>query len=91
LDALLGRAEETSVQPRPEDEMHPYTVLKLAEGHAAGLEREAHRNSLAKAVAESRRDERRNFLRRMWQKRHAQYPHFKTRTSRKPFPLRASR
>jgi hypothetical protein len=77
LDALLGRAEETSVRSRPEDEMHPYTVLKLAEGHAAGLEREAHRNSLAKAVAESRRDERRNFLRRMWQKRHAQYPHFK--------------
>jgi hypothetical protein len=61
--------------PVLKDEMHPYTILKLAEGHAAGLEREAHRNSLAKAVAESRRDERRNFLRRMWQKRHAHYPH----------------
>jgi hypothetical protein len=51
--------------------MHPYTVAKLAEAHAAELEREARRNSLAKAVAESRRDERLNFLRRMWQKRHA--------------------
>jgi hypothetical protein len=71
------RVEETSVQSRPEDEMHPYTILKLAEDHAAGLEREAHRNSLAKAVAESRRDERQNFLRRMWQKRHARYAHVK--------------